>query len=73
MKVWARRNRVGWIHLWTRPEGYAEGQASDHFVNGRVDPLWREAVLSPEAQAALERGDLVELEDPGYFPADGSA
>lgn len=67
MRIWARRNHVGWIHLWTRPEGHGEGEPSDHFVNGRTDPRWREAVLDEAQRAALERGELVELEDPGYF------
>lgn len=70
MKLWARKNHVGWIHLWTRADGYAEGVPSDHFVNGRTDALWRKAELSEAARAALERGDLVELEDPGYFDAE---
>ncbi len=73
MRIWARRNRGGWIHLWTRPEGFSEGQASDHFFNGRIDPLWRNATLGPAEAAALERGELVELEDPGYFTEEGSA
>ncbi len=73
MRIWARRNRVGWIHLWTCPDGFAEGQASDHFFNGRIDPLWRGVSLGPAESAALEQGELVELEDPGYFTEEGSA
>ncbi len=68
MRIWARRNRVGWIHLWTRAEAYGEGEASAHFFNGRTDPVWQGVPLGPEHLAALDRGDLVELEDPGYFP-----
>ncbi len=64
---------MGWIHLWTRAEGFAEGEPSAHFFNGRIDPLWREAALSAEDEAALERGELVELDDPGYFPEGESA
>jgi hypothetical protein len=73
MRIWARKNRVGWIHFWTRADGYAEGEASEHFCNGRIDPLWRETALGVEAQAALDRGELVGLEDPGYFGETGSA
>ena len=72
MKIWARKNHVGWIHVWTRPEGFAEGEASEHFFNGRTDGLWREAALDAEARSALDRGELVEVEDPGYFPEAGS-
>lgn len=68
MKLWARRNHVGWIHLWTRSDGYSAGDPSDHFCNGRIDPLWREVRLAPEQREALERGELVEIDDPGYFP-----
>lgn len=69
MRIWARKNHVGWIHLWTRPEAFAEGEASEHFFNGRTDAFWRDISLGLEAQAALDRGDLVEIEDPGYFAA----
>lgn len=67
MRIWARKNHVGWIHLWTRPDGFADGEASEHCCNGRTDPRWRETVLGPESLAALDRGELVELDDPGYF------
>lgn len=71
MQVWARRNHVGWIHLWTRPDGFAEGEASAHFFNGRTDARWRRVALDPEQSAALARGELVEIEDPGYFTGSG--
>jgi hypothetical protein len=72
MRIWARRNHVGWIHLWTRADAYAEGEASEHFFNGRTDAFWRGVSLEPDAQAALDRGELVEIEDPGYFEGEGS-
>jgi hypothetical protein len=67
MRIWARKNHVGWIHLWTRAAGFAEGEASEHFFNGRTDPRWRGLELAPSMLAALDRGELVELDDPGYF------
>jgi len=73
MKLWARKNHVGWIHLWTRADGFAGGEPSDHFFNGRTDALWRELELTVDVREALDRGELVELEDPGYFDEDGSA
>lgn len=72
MKIWARKNHVGWIHFWTRPDGYSDGEPSDHFCNGRTDAFWREVVLDPETKAALELGELVELDDPGYFEGEES-
>ena len=70
MRIWARRNHVGWIHLWTRPEAFDEGQASEHFFNGRTDPIWCALDLEASDRERLELGELVELEDPGYFGAE---
>ena len=67
MKVWARVNHVGWVHLWRRQEDFEAAEASAHFFNGRSDPRWLEVDLSPDQQAKLAAGELVELEDPGYF------
>ncbi|MBI4914114.1 MAG: hypothetical protein HY823_15405 [Acidobacteria bacterium] len=67
MRVWARRNRVGFVHLWLRREDFEEGRASEHFFNGRTDPRWAEIRLPPGLKEALEAGELVEIEDPGYF------
>ncbi len=72
MRIWARRNHVGWIHLWTKKEGFEEGEPSAHFFNGRTDPLWQEVHLGAEDRAVLDQGGLVEIEDPGYFPELGS-
>jgi hypothetical protein len=68
MRIWARRNHVGWIQLWTRRDAYESGEASEHFFNGRIDPLWQATILDDGPKAGLERGELVEIEDPGYFP-----
>ncbi len=67
MKVWARVNHVGWIHLWRQREDFEEAQPSAHFLNGRTDPRWLGVALTPDQQAGLEAGELVEIEDPGYF------
>jgi len=67
MKVWARINHVGWVHLWRQREDYDSAQPSAHFLNGRTDPRWLEAGLSVAQRAGLEAGELVEIEDPGYF------
>ncbi len=67
MIVHARINQIGWVHLWVSREAYEEGEASAHFFNGRTDPRWAEVELSEEQRAALEAGELVALEDPGYF------
>lgn len=67
MRVWARINHVGWVHLWRRREDFEAAEPSAHFLNGRTDPRWLEAPLSPEQRRGLEAGDLVELDDPGYF------
>ena len=67
MNVWARINHVGWVHLWRRHEDFENAEPSAHFFNGRTDPRWLEASLSPEQLRDLAAGELVELEDPGYF------
>ncbi|WLT33159.1 hypothetical protein [Geothrix sp. PMB-07] len=67
MNVWARINHVGWVHLWRQREDFEAAEPSAHFLNGRTDPRWLELALSAEQKARLEAGDLVELEDPGYF------
>ena len=67
MRVWVRVNHVGWVHLWRRREDFEAAEASAHFFNGRSDPRWLEADLSPEQRRGLEAGELVEIEDPGYF------
>jgi hypothetical protein len=65
--MWARINHVGWVHLWRRQEDYLQAEPSAHFLNGRTDPRWITAALTAEERGRLEAGDLVEVEDPGYF------
>lgn len=67
MLVYARVNRIGWVHLWPSREAFEAGEASAHFFDARVDPRWAELVLSPAQRAGLDAGELVELEDPGYL------
>jgi hypothetical protein len=67
MRVWARINHVGWVHLWRRREDFEGAEPSAHFLNGRTDPRWQGAPLSPEQRRDLEAGELVEIEDPGFF------
>lgn len=67
MRVFARINHVGWVHLWRRREDFEDAQPSSHFLNGRTDPRWAEARLSAEQRTLLDAGELVEIEDPGYF------
>ncbi len=67
MKVWARINHVGWVHLWRQRADFEHAEPSAHFLNGRSDPRWLEAALSSEQRAELAAGGLVEIEDPGYF------
>ena len=67
MRIWARINHVGWVHLWASAEAFEAAQPSAHFFNGRSDPRWLELKLSPEQRRRLEAGELVELEDPGYL------
>jgi len=67
MKVWARINHVGWVHLWRCEADYQQAEPSAHFLNGRTDPRWADATLTAEQRARLEAGELVEIEDPGFF------
>ena len=67
MRVWARVNHVGWVHLWRREEDFHQAEPSVHFLNGRTDPRWTGAALSPEQCSRLASGELVEIEDPGFF------
>jgi hypothetical protein len=67
VRVWARINHVGWVHLWRHREDFEHAEPSAHFFNGRTDPRWLEATLSPAQQRDLATGDLIELDDPGYF------
>ena len=68
--IYARSNHIGWIHLWARREAFETGEPSDHFFNGRTDPRWLEMALSLEQREALAKGQLVEVEDPGYLDGD---
>jgi len=70
MRVWARINHVGWVHLWRRQEGFDSAEPSAHFLNGRSDPRWLAAHLSQPQRRGLEAGELVEIEDPGFFEED---
>ena len=70
MKVWARINHVGWVHLWRRREDFEAAEPSAHFLNARTDPRWAEAGLTPEQRRGLEAGGLIEIEDPGFFDDD---
>jgi len=67
MKIWARINHIGWVHLWLSSESYEAGEASKHFFNGKSEPRWQEAGFSDETLRRLDLGGLVEIEDPGYF------
>jgi len=67
MTVFARRNHIGWIHLWATREAYETGEASAHFFNPRLDPRWQALAVPEAARLRLEAGELVELEDPGYL------
>ncbi|HJV47657.1 MAG TPA: hypothetical protein VJ549_00150 [Geothrix sp.] len=67
MKVWARINHVGWVHLWRTREAFEEAEPSAHFLHGKTDPRWAEASLTSAQRRSLEAGDLVEIEDPGFF------
>jgi len=67
VKVWARINHVGWVHVWRRREDFEAAEPSVHFLNSRSDPRWLELQLSAGQRADLEGGALVEIEDPGYF------
>lgn len=67
MRVWARVNHVGWVHLWRSREAFDEAEPSAHFFNSRSDPRWQEVALSAEQKRLLATGELVEIDDPGYF------
>ena len=67
MRVWARVNHVGWVHLWRSRADYEAAEPSAHFLNGRTDPRWAEVVLTADEKRCLAMGELVEIEDPGYF------
>ena len=41
MRVWARVNHVGWVHLWRSRQAFDEAEASAHFFNSRSDPRWQ--------------------------------
>ena len=73
MKVFVRINRIGWVHLWLSRESYEIGDPSAHFFNGKSEPRWVDASFSDEALNAMARGELVEIEDPGYFDEDDIA
>lgn len=70
MRIWARINHVGWVHLWRRREDFDAAEPSAHFFNGRTDPRWAEARLSEGQRRQLSAGELVEIEDPGYLDED---
>ena len=65
--IYARSNHIGWIHIWAKVEAFENGEPSDHFFNGRTDPRWPNVPLSPEQREMLAKGQLVEIEDPGYL------
>ena len=67
MRVWARLNHVGWIHLWRHREDFERAEPSAHFLNARTDPRWSGIVLTIEQRQDLTAGELVEIEDPGFF------
>ncbi len=67
MLVFARVNHIGWVHLWLTRQAFEDCEPSAHFLNGKSDPRWVEAPLSAAQRAALAEGELVEIEDPGYF------
>ena len=67
MRIWARINHVGWVHLWRHREDFDNAEPSAHFINSRTDPRWLETRLTSGQRERLEEGELVELEDPGYF------
>jgi hypothetical protein len=69
-KIYARSNHIGWIHLWGKKEAFEAGEPSDHFFNGRTDPRWLDIQLGAEQREALAKGQLIEIEDPGYLDGD---
>ena len=73
MKVYARINHIGWVHLWLSRSDYEAGEASAHFFNGKSEPRWLETSHGKETLRRLGLGELVEIEDPGYFSDEDSA
>ena len=73
MKVFARINHIGWVHLWLSRESYDAGEASAHFFNGKSEPRWRAASFGNETLRRMGLGELVEIVDPGYFSDDDIA
>jgi len=71
VQVFARINRIGWVHLWRSREAYEAGEASEHFFEARTDPRWREAQLDPGQREALDAGELVAIGDPGFLEPGG--
>ncbi len=67
MKVFARINHIGWVHLWLSRETYEAGEASNYFFNGKSEPRWQAAAFKDETRRSMNLGELVEIEDPGYF------
>jgi len=67
MRVWARINHVGWVHLWLRRVDFESAEPSAHYFNSRSDPRWVEAALSEGQRQGLKDGELVEIDDPGFF------
>jgi len=70
MKIFVRLNHIGWVHLWPSREAFEAGEASAHFFNPQLDPRWREFGLSEDLRLRLERGEAVEIEDPGYLDSE---
>ena len=73
MKIYARSNHIGWIHLWRTRAAQEAGEASEHFFNPAIDPRWQELALGEEERQVLAAGGLVELEDPGYLDEEDGA
>ena len=65
--IYARSNPIGWIHIWARREAFENGEPSDHFFNGRTDPRWIAIELDEARREVLAKGQLIEIEDPGYL------
>lgn len=72
MSIFARRNLHGWIHLWPSREAFEAGEASAHFFKPETDPRWAALELDAATRRALEAGELVALEDPGYLDSSDS-
>lgn len=72
MRIFARRNLHGWIHLWPSRETFEAGEASAHFFKPDTDPRWNELALDEAALDRLAAGELIELEDPGYLDSSES-